>query len=110
VTAGALTVSLAPSQVEALLWASAAASGGPRFPARLETVLGGAEARLLLALVHAADEETIEDDGPDPCCLRCGRRRSACRCCPACAPPAHGGSGPRVGDAADGPSNGGPTR
>ena len=79
-TTAALVITLAPRQVEALLWAAAAATGGRRLPPELAAVLGGVEARLLLALAKAASEETDPESNPGPRCVRCGGRRPWCRC------------------------------
>lgn len=80
-TVAGLTVTLAPTQVEALLWACAAATGPSRFPVELTRMLGGAEARLILALAHAASVEDDQHDTSDqPTCDRCGRRWPLCTC------------------------------
>jgi hypothetical protein len=74
-------VTLAPAQVEALLWACAAAAAPSQFPARLRGVLGGAQARLIIALTHAANTEYDEDDGPVRRLRgRCGQRWPICTC------------------------------
>ncbi len=50
-------------------------------PGQAEGVLGGAEARLIVALAHAASVEHGEDDRSDRrVCRRCGRGCPECSC------------------------------
>jgi hypothetical protein len=71
-------VTLAPAQVEALLWACPAATALSRFPARSRGVSGGEQARLIVALTQPV---RTEDDGSvHPVSGPCGRRWPICTC------------------------------
>jgi hypothetical protein len=78
-TVTSVGIALAPPQVEASLWACAA-TGRSRFPARLGGVPDGGQARLIVALAHAASTEYDEDDESN----RRVRSRDG-RCWPICA-------------------------